>query len=118
MTVRWPEELRAFFAKGDEHNEIKKALITSPRAGAIYELAKNREKLPLTVQGLSGTLYWFIDGQLEASSENGAAFWKMTEGTHKISVTDEEGNGAEAAFKVTKEKKTEEELPMLEEIKE
>lgn len=116
VTVRWPEELRAFFAKGDEHNEIKKALITSPRAGAIYELAKNREKLPLTVQGLSGTLYWFIDGQLEASSENGAAFWKMTEGTHKISVTDEEGNGAEAAFKVTKEKKTEEELPMLEEI--
>ena len=115
--VVWPKELRGFFAKDETVLNIKNPVITSPRSAALYDLDKNRDKLPLTVDGLSGTVYWFVDGKLEAVSENGeAVFWKMTEGTHKVSVTDEDGNGAETEFKVIREREeTEESLPLLEE---
>ena len=72
----------------------------------------------MTAEGGRGALYWFVDGELIETGGEGA-FWQMTAGRHEIAVTDEEGNGAAAAIKVTapRQNRETEEPPLLEEMK-
>ena len=115
VAIKWPPELEGFFSAERGENPMRTVEITSPRKNALYELSPGRERLPLTAEGGRGALYWFVDGELIASSGEGA-FWQMTAGKHKIAVTDEEGNSAAVTIKVTQQQKREEDLPLLEEV--
>ena len=116
--VRWPPELEGFFSIGGTEKAAMEIEIISPRRNAVYDLSGGRERLPLIAEGGVGRLFWFADGELIEDGNSDSPFWKMTEGRHRISVTDEDGSGAEATIAVRKkaaEAKGDEGLPLLEE---
>ncbi|EFC91195.1 penicillin-binding protein 1C [Dethiosulfovibrio peptidovorans DSM 11002] len=78
--------------------------IVSPLDGAEYLMPPLGEppRIPLSCEGASGKVSWFVDGlHLGTVPEGRRLFWSISEGRHRISAVDEKGRSDRAVVKVT-----------------
>ncbi|NLL36827.1 MAG: penicillin-binding protein 1C [Fretibacterium sp.] len=93
-TVLWPSELSTRQTPQTQLKKRPTLSITSPIQEALYllaPLARNR-KIPMRAEGASERLWWFLNGIYVGSSlPNETFFHDLEDGTHLISVSDNEG---------------------------
>lgn len=114
--IKWPSEIALFFLEQEKAQAVPMIEIISPRKNAAYKIGTGGGKILLASRGGEGEIYWFVDGEFCPPAEGtDKIWWKMKEGSHKISAADAFGNSANTLITVISEKK-EEELPVLEEV--
>ncbi|CAK7013976.1 MAG: Penicillin-binding protein 1C [Desulfovibrio sp.] len=99
-----PAELENYAAENNTRVARRERIdITMPQPGMRFFITPYAEKqrIPLTCEGAQGKVYWFIDQEYYGVQEKGAALlWPVTAGKHVLSLVDEAGNTASAAFTV------------------
>jgi penicillin-binding protein 1C len=103
MVLRWPRELRGYERGGTLREASGKLTIISPRENLrIFTLPERNEKIPLRTEGGVPPYYWYVNGIYQGKQEEGEepCFWSLKEGTHRLSVTDGEGQTHTIRFTV------------------
>jgi membrane carboxypeptidase/penicillin-binding protein PbpC len=103
MVLRWPRELRGYERGGTLREASGKLTIISPRENLrIFTLPERNEKIPLRTEGGVPPYYWYVNGIYQGKQEDGEehCFWSLKEGTHRLSVTDGEGQTHTIRFTV------------------
>lgn len=103
VVLRWPRELRGYERGGTLREALGKLTIISPRENLrIFTLPDRQEKIPLRTEGGVPPYYWYVNGIYQGKQEEGeeSCFWTLEEGTHRLSVTDGEGQTHTIGFTV------------------
>jgi penicillin-binding protein 1C len=103
VVLRWPRELRGYERGGTLREASGKLVIISPRENLrIFTLAERQEKIPLRTEGGVPPYYWYVNGIYQGKQDEGEEpyFWPLEEGSHRLSVTDGEGQTHTIRFTV------------------
>ncbi len=103
VVLRWPRELRGYERGGILREALGNLTIISPRENLrIFTLPERNEKIPLRTEGGVPPYYWYVNGIYQGKQEEGEepCFWPLKEGTHRLSVTDGEGQTHTIGFTV------------------
>ena len=102
--VVWPTELEhAGLDRGVELSRSAEAVVVSPvdKAHLLLTPGRGARKIPLRAEGAAGQIHWFMDlVYLGVQAPGAEFFWSLEPGRHTVSLLDEEGRTAKAAFEV------------------